>query len=84
MPELIHSSVNPLKDAIAKVTCNGRDYWTMTGWTNPGTADIPTMFMDSIALRNQVVSALSSLFPCPLHLTPVNFSTLLLFFSFLT
>ena len=49
MPEQIVQSQKPLKDAIAKVTSNGRDKWVSTGWTTPGTANLPTKIFDPIS-----------------------------------
>lgn len=49
MPEQIIESQRPLRDAIDKVTNNGRDSWEFTGWTTPGTANNPTKMIDSIS-----------------------------------
>lgn len=49
MPEQIVQSHKPLRDAIAKVTNNGRDHWRFTDWTTPGTANFPTKIADSIS-----------------------------------
>ncbi|KAL9100804.1 MAG: hypothetical protein Q9163_003870 [Psora crenata] len=52
MPEQIIESQQPLKDAINRVTNNGRDKWTFTAWTTPGTANFPTKIVDQISQEN--------------------------------
>ncbi|KAL2044709.1 hypothetical protein N7G274_002483 [Stereocaulon virgatum] len=54
MPEQVVQSQRPLRDAIAKVTNDGRDSWEFKGWTTPGTANKPTKMFDTISTDNAV------------------------------
>ena len=45
--EVIVRAEKPLHAAIDKVTNNGRDPWTMTGWTTAGKSSKPTYMHDN-------------------------------------